>query len=110
MRQFLVDEIPTRQMGEVESYLKKKTVPSGLEKIYWLEIPQDLLSGLQWQHRECGPHYLAIETGKNFLKFEFLVRGRRRLHCDCVQYASQAQEAFLFDFAHQLIEALDLKG
>ena len=110
MRQFLVDEITRRQIEEIESYLKQKTVPSGLEKIYWLEVPEDLLSELQWEHRECGPHYLAIEMGKDFLKFEFLVRGRRLLRCDCVQYATPAQETFLLNFVHTLIQALDLKA
>ncbi len=110
MRQFLVDEIPRRQMEEIEAYLKENTIPSGLEKIYWLEVPEDLLSGIQQEHRECGPHYWAIETGKDFLKFEFLVRGRRRLRCDCVQYATPAQEAFLLNSAHRLIEALELTG
>jgi hypothetical protein len=110
MRQFLVDEIPRRQMEEIESYLKEKALPSGLEKIYWLEVPEHLLSEIQREHRECGSHYLAIETGKDFLKFEFLVRGRRRLRCDCVQYATPAQETFLLLFAQRLIQDLDLKA
>jgi hypothetical protein len=110
MRQFLVDEIPRSYKEQIESYLKEKTLPSGLDKIYWLEIPLDLLSPIQWDHRDCGPHYLAIEQGKDFLKFEYLVRSRKRLRCDCVQYATPAQEAFLLQFAHTLIKDLDLKA
>jgi len=110
MRQFLVDEIPHRQMEAIEDYLKKKTIASGLEKIFWLEIPEDLLSPIQYEHKGCGPHYLAIELGQDFLKFEFLVRSRKRLRCDCVQYVSPAQETFLLNFAHTLILALDLKA
>ena len=110
MRQFLVDEIPRRHQEEIESYLKEKASPSGLDKIYWLEIPGDLLSPIQWKHRDCGPHYLAIEMGKDFLKFEYLIRCRKRLRCDCVQYATPPQEAFLLHFAHSLIQALDLKA
>ncbi len=110
MRQFLVDEIPRRHLEEIESYLKEKALPSGLEQIFWLEIPHDILSPIQWEHRDCGPHYLAIELGKGFLKFEFLVRSQKRLRCDCVQYATLVQETFLLNFAHSLLQALDLKA
>jgi hypothetical protein len=108
MRQFLIDEISRRPMEEVEAYLKKKTVSSGMEEIFWLEIPEGLLSPIQEEHKTCGPHYLAIETGQDFVKFEFLVRCRKRLRCDCVQYATPAQETFLLNFAHTLIQAFDL--
>lgn len=110
MRQFLVDEIPRRQMEDIEVYLKEKTVPSGMEEIFWLEIPERLLSPVQEEHKTCGPHYLAIETGQDFIKFEFLVRCRKRLRCDCVQYATPRQETYLMDFAQTLIQALDLKA
>ena len=108
MRQFLIDEIPCRQMEAVKIYLKEKAVSSGLEEIFWLEIPEGLLSPIQEEHRACGPHYLAIETGQNFLKFEFLVRCRQRLRCDCLQYATPDQEAYLMSFAHSLIQDLGL--
>ena len=110
MRQFLIDEIPRRQMGEIEVYLKEKTVSSGLGEIFWLEIPEGLLSPIQDEHKTCGPHYLAVETGQDFVKFEFLVRCRKRLGCDCVQYATPAQEIFLMNFAQTLIQTLDLKA
>jgi hypothetical protein len=110
MRQLLMDEIPVKQMEEVNAYLKEKAEPSGLDKIFWLEVPRDILAPVQWEHQECGPHYLAIEVGKDFLKFELLVRSRNRLRCDCVQYATPAQETFLIKFVHTLIESLALQG
>jgi hypothetical protein len=110
MRQFVIDEIPRRQREEIEFYLKDKTVSSGMEDLFWLEIPEGMLSTIQSEHQTCGPHYFAIETGKNFVKFEFLVRCRLRLRCDCVQYATPGQEAYLLNFAHTLIQELDLKA
>jgi hypothetical protein len=97
-------------MEEIEVYLKEKTVSSGMEEIFWLEIPEGLLSPIQEAHKTCGPHYLAVETGPDFVKFEFLVRCRKRLRCDCVQYVTPAQETFLINFAHLLIQTLDLKA
>ena len=110
MRQFLIDEIPRQQMEAVSLYLREKMQPSGMEKIFWLDVPKELLTPIQWEHRECGPHYLAVEVGQTFLKFEFLVRCRKRLRCDCVQYATPAQEAFVMNFVHALIQSLGLQG
>jgi hypothetical protein len=108
MRQFLIDEIPRRKMEEIEFYLKDKIIPSGLADLFWLEIPEALLSEVQEAHKACGPHYLAVEKGKDFVKFEFLVRCRQRLRCDCVQYVTPDQEAYLLSFAHELIQDLSL--
>lgn len=109
MRQYLLDEIPKKEMERLRDYLQTHTRPSALEEIFWLELPSDLLGPVQWEHRACGPHYLAIELGQDFIKFEFLVRARNNFRCDCIQYANPAQENFLIQFAHTLIEKIDLK-
>jgi hypothetical protein len=109
MRQYLIDEIPKKEMERVREYLRERALPSGLKEICWLELPQDLLSPRQWEHAACGPHYLAIETGKDFVKFEFLVRARNKFRCECIEYANAAQESFLLKFAHTLVTELDLK-
>ena len=108
MRQYLIDEIPKKEMEKVRDYLKERTIATGLKEIFWLELPQDLLSPLQWEHRTCGPHYLALETGKEFIKFEFLVRAQNKFRCECIQYATPDQETYLLRFAHALIEDLAL--
>lgn len=109
MRQYLIDEIPKKEMEGVRQYLEERTLSTGLKEIFWLELPRDLLSPLQWEHQACGPHYLAIETGKDFIKFEFLVRGRNKFRCECNQYTTPEQEAYLLRFAHTLIEELGLR-
>lgn len=108
MRQYLLDEIRQQEMVAIRFYLKERTTPSALDEIFWLEIPKDLLSPVQWEHHDCGPHYLAIEVGKDFLKFEFLVRSQKRFRCDCIEYATASQEDFLMAFARRLIQDLDL--
>jgi hypothetical protein len=108
MRQYLLDEIPAGPMTAIKAYLKERTLPSTLDEIFWLELPEDLLSPLQREHQACGPHYLAIEVGKGFIKFEGLVRSQKKFRCDCIQYATAPQEAFLLEFAHALIRDLQL--
>ncbi|MEW6185140.1 MAG: hypothetical protein AB1585_05300 [Thermodesulfobacteriota bacterium] len=108
MRQLLMDEISRPKMKAVETYLPQRAVPSGMEKIFWLELPDDLLSPLQMEHKGCGPHYLAVETGKDFVKFEFLVRCRNRFRCDCIGFATPDQERFLLDFAREMVRELEI--
>lgn len=108
MRQYLIDEIPRPLMPKVEAYLGSKAQPSGLEQIFWLPLPESLLSPVQRAHKACGPHYLAVETGRDFVKFEFLVRSRNRFRCECIAFATPEQEAFLLDFAKALIHDLEL--
>ncbi len=110
MRQFLVDEIPRRKMEEIEVYLKEKAVSSGMEDIYWLEIPDGLLSPIQEEHKSCGPHYLAVETGQDFVKFEFLVRCRKRLRCDCVQYCHTVPGGLSFNLCPLAYSGPQFKG
>jgi hypothetical protein len=108
MRQYLLDEIPAGPMTAIKVYLKERTLSSTLDEIFWLELPENLLSPLQREHQACGPHYLAIEIGKGFIKFECLVRSQEKFRCDCIQYATAPQEAFLLEFAHSLIRDLQL--
>jgi hypothetical protein len=109
MRQYVIDEIQKKDMERVRVYLADRCQATALTEIFWLELPPDLLSPLQWEHQDCGPFYLALEIGKDFVKFEFLVRARNKFRCDCFQYANPAQEAFLLQFVHMLIEDLALK-
>lgn len=95
-------------MKKVEAYLATKAECSGLAKVFWLLLPERLLSPQQREHQDCGPHYLAIETGRDFVKFEFLVRCRNRFRCDCIAFATPEQETFLLDFAKTLIRELAL--
>jgi hypothetical protein len=108
MRQFLIDEIPRPMMKKIEAYLESKAQATGLERIFWLPLPESLLSPTQKAHQACGPHYLAIETGRDFVKFEYLVRCRNRFRCDCIAFATPEQETFLLDFARALIRDLAL--
>jgi hypothetical protein len=109
MRQYVIDEIRKAEMERVRPYLVERTQTTGMTDIFWLALPEDLLSPGQWEHPDCGPFYLAIEVGQDFVKFEFLVRARNKFRCDCIQYATPDQEAFLLQFAHTLIDDLELK-
>ena len=74
MRYYLIDEISHQDMEKVNRYLYRAAMRSELEKLFWVKIPKGLLSEIQFQHIECGPHVFAIEPGTDWIKIEFFIR------------------------------------
>jgi len=108
MRSYLIDEISPADMEKVTGFLKKNVVVSNLDQIFWVKIPQDLLSETQFQHRDCQPHAFAVEVGHDWVKLEFLVRSLKNMRCTCPGYSTKQQRAFIINFAHNMIKELDI--
>lgn len=111
MRSYLIEELYPEQLETVRKALDARGLSGGLEGIYYLPVPEELLTGVQREHAaECGPHIFALEVvdavDEGALKLELLVRARGKLRCECVAYATPAQRehviAWLDDFIRQL--------
>ena len=81
MKQYILDEIARPDLPRIKAYLDEKAQPSGLEGIWWVELGKAQLSEAQMAHPDCQPHCIAVELGRDFVKFEFLVRSRRTMRC-----------------------------
>lgn len=103
MRQFLIDELSQQERDNIDSYLKRSLKPGALEGLFWLPVPDDLLSSAQQGHNDCGPFYFAVSLEEEALRFELLVRSQTNLHCDCIAYATPAQREFVLSFADTLL-------
>jgi hypothetical protein len=103
MRQFVIDELSTLERDNLDSYLKRSLKSGPLEGIYWLVLPEDLLSETQRGHEACGPFYLGVELAEKRLCVELLVRSSANLHCTCIAYATNAQRQFLLDFIDRML-------
>ncbi|MGD0827728.1 MAG: hypothetical protein ABSA09_06525, partial [Desulfobaccales bacterium] len=79
MKQYLLDEIARADLPRVREYLSGHAVTSSLEGIWWVDLPEDLLSPEQFEHRQCRPFRFAVELGENFVRFEFLIRSRETM-------------------------------
>ena len=108
MRQYLLDEIRRPDISRIRDYLHEHAQPSGLEGIWWVELADDLLSDTQQSHPQCRPFIFGIELGKDFLKFEFLIRSRQTMRCPCIGYATRGQRDFILAFADRLVQDLSL--
>lgn len=109
MKQYLLDEIAKPDLDRITAYLNDQARPAGLEGLWWVELPQDLLTSEQQAHPDCQPHRFAVELGRTSLRFEFFIRSNRHLRCSCAGYATPAQRAWIMDFADRLVEDLQLR-
>ena len=109
MKQYLIDEIVHADLPRIKNYLDDRAKSSGLEGIWWVELGKEQLADLQAAHPDCQPHCFAVELGRNFIKFEFLIRSRRTMRCSCIGYATSPQRDWIMNFADNLVADLELK-
>jgi len=109
MRQYQLDEISRKDIPRIRDYLQEHAQASSLEGIWWVDLPEDLLSPEQFAHTDCRPFRFAVELGDNFVRFEFLIRSRETMRCACIGYATRGQRDFILAFADRLVEDLSLR-
>lgn len=109
MRSYLIDEISADNMAIIEQQLTEKGFKGPLDHIFYIPFPHEMLSDEQQQHFEtCGPYTLILETGRNWLKLELLVRGRGKLRCSCISFCTPEQRQQMIDFLDTFIRELDI--
>lgn len=104
MRQFVIDQLSREEKSNLESYLKRTLTPGPMAGIYWLEVPDDLLSGDQREHGGCGPYFFAVELEDESVTFELLIRSQSNLHCSCIAYATPAQRDHVLRFVDRMLD------
>jgi hypothetical protein len=109
MRQYMLDEIARNDLPRVRDYMKEHGTASSLPDLWWVDLPEDLLSPEQFEHRDCRPFRFAVELGDNFVRFEFLIRSREKMRCACIGYATRQQRDFILGYADRLVEDLALR-
>jgi hypothetical protein len=109
MRQYLLDEINRSDYQRLRDYLTEHAQASGLQDVWWVDLPEDLLSPEQFAHQDHQPFRFAIELGDEYLRIEFLIRSRNTMRCSCIGYATRQQRDFILAFADRLVEELKLK-
>ena len=109
MRQYQLDEISRPDIPRIRDYLQEHALASSLEGIWWVDLPEDLLSPEQFAHPDCRPFRFAVELGDDFVRFEFLIRSAKTLRCSCIDYATRQQRDFIMAFADRLVDDLKLQ-
>ncbi len=109
MRAYLIDEISASNVERIDVFLKKNAITSNLEGLFWMKIPDDLLSPAQFQHRSCRPHVYSLELGPDWLKIELLIRSHKTMQCTCPAYCTAQQRNFVINAVHGMLETLNIR-
>ena len=104
MRQYLIDELSFLERDNLESYLKRTLKPGGIEGVFFLAIPPDLLGPKQQDHPQCAPFYCSVILERTLIRFELLIRSGSNMHCSCIARATPAQRQFILDFADRMLD------
>ncbi|NCC25432.1 MAG: hypothetical protein EOM25_09615 [Deltaproteobacteria bacterium] len=109
MRTYLIEDLGEGAVPRIEEWLRAHGCGSAIEGSFRVVLPVDLLDPQQAEHTpKCGDHYLALETGPDWIKLEFLVRCRNTLSCPCMRYAGPEQARYGMDFLDGVLKALDI--
>ncbi len=109
MKSYLIDELKKEEVEKIKSYFKDKGFKSPIEDLFWVEVPVSLLSKKQKEHlNSCGPFVFSIETGKDWIKLEFLIRPTSTFRCSCISYANKRQRSYAMNLLDSILEELKI--
>lgn len=110
MRTYTIDQLEEADIAAVNSRLLDLDLQAGLEGVYWLPVPRDMLTPIQLEHFDhCGPYCLALEVEANAVHMELLVRGMGRIRCECLSFASEALRNHMIAYLESMLTDLGIQ-
>jgi hypothetical protein len=106
MKQYVIDELRLEDYEKVKDYLERFCKTAGLEGVYWLDIPDELLTEPQKAHDGCKPFRFGLELEENRISCGLLVRAASNIRCHCIAYANAAQRDWLIDTLDSMMEKI----
>jgi hypothetical protein len=108
MKQYVIDELRAADYLALKDYFDTHFKPATLEGIYWIPVAAELLTAVQREHRECQPHYVAVDLNQDRMICELLVRTQARIRCNCMEYATQKQFNWLVALIDDIFNRLKI--
>lgn len=109
MKQYVIDELRPKDYELIKAYMEENFDSSEVDGIYWIQIDQNILSEIQMNHIACQPFYFAADLEPTLITFEFLIRTRKKMRCNCMAYATQKQRNWLMGLADSIFDKLEIK-
>jgi hypothetical protein len=109
MKYYLTDEINGTDMGRLSRFLMENGKVSGLDRIFWINVPDKYLNEIQSGHPDCKPYVFAVELGPGMVKAEFFIRTLKDMRCSCSGYSDKKQSQFIMRFMDEMIRKLEIR-
>lgn len=109
MRTYVIDQLKEADIAAITARLLTLELQAGVEGVYWLPVPCELLTETRMEHREqCGPYCLALEVCPDAVHLELLVRGMGRISCGCISFASEALRNHMIKYLEDMLKDLNI--
>jgi hypothetical protein len=108
MKQFVVDALHPADAKRLREHMDAHYGPCAVDGLYWIPLPEDLLTQTQKAHEECGPFVFALDLEPEKVSCELLVRSLKRMRCQCMEYANDAQAIYIVRFLDHLLIKLGI--
>jgi hypothetical protein len=108
MKQYVIDELRAADYKSLKTYLEEHYGPAAMNGIYWIPLENGILTEVQKAHRECQPHYFAVDLDENRMACELLVRTKSLMRCDCIGYATEAQRSWIIALIDHIFNRLEI--
>lgn len=109
MKQYVIDQLRPQDHKSITDYLDRHAERAVFEGLYWVDLPESLLTPTQKEHGDCKPFYFAVNLTEDRVDFELLIRSRRIIRCNCIGYADTAQRDYIMRFGDTMLDELHLK-
>jgi hypothetical protein len=108
MRSLFFDELRTDELRSIENYLNSNTLIGPIKGLYWLTIPDEILTDEQKDlQKKIGQFKIAIELGKTWIKFELLIRSSS-IQNEGYSLTNIDQLNYIYQFADKMAKTLNL--
>jgi len=104
----VIDELRPGEADRLKDYFQGAFGPPEMGNLFWIPVPEDLLSETQLAHKACRPFYFVVELDDDRLTCELLVRTRAVIRCDCIRYAGAGQREWLISTIDTVFDKLGI--
>ena len=108
MKQYVIDELRTRDEQILKAHLDGRFGPAALAQVYWIPIDPEYYTALQASHENCHPLYFALQLEPGAIVGELLIRTHSRVRCECMGYANDAQRDWFIGLIDNMLEQLEI--
>ncbi len=110
MRMYTIEQLTEADTEGLRTYLDDMDLRSSIEDVYWLPVPESLLTPIQSEHREkCGPYCMALEVENQAVRLELLIRGLGCISCRCLSFASVDLRNLMIAYLEDILSELKIR-